>query len=82
MRVSIASVETNTSGVIALGTTIVTAFTGSGGDDCSYKELTPDGDRSVSRLGAGERRAPRTRVVRSQGSGGSRFVDDAGNHGV
>lgn len=41
VRVSIAAVETNTSGVVALGTTIVSMLTGIGGDDGSYVEMTP-----------------------------------------
>lgn len=42
VRVSIASVETNTSGVVAMGTTIVSVLTGIRGDDGSYVELTSD----------------------------------------
>jgi len=40
--VSITSVETNTSGAVALGATIVSVLTGIGGDDGSYVEMTPD----------------------------------------
>ncbi len=47
---SIASVETNTSGAVALGTTIVSVLTGTGGDDGSFVEMTPDAAGHLSEL--------------------------------
>lgn len=50
VRVSIASVETNTSGGVALGATIVSLLTGVGDDDGSYVELTPDDAEHLSEV--------------------------------
>ena len=50
VRVSITSVETNTSGAVALGATIVSVLTGNGGEDGSYVEMTPDQAEHLSKL--------------------------------
>lgn len=51
VRVSIASVETNTSGVVALGTTIVSVLTGIESDSGSSSvEMTPDDASHLSEL--------------------------------
>lgn len=42
VRVSIASVETNMRGVVALSETFVSVLTGVRGDDVPYVEMTPD----------------------------------------
>lgn len=59
VRVSIAAVETNTGGAVALGRTIVSVLTGGEGEDGSYVEMTPDDAGHLSELLAGAARLAR-----------------------
>jgi hypothetical protein len=50
VRVSISSVETNSSGAMALDPPLVSLLTGIGAEDGCYVEMTPDGALRVCEL--------------------------------